>query len=101
MTFRLRILPEAREQLVTLKKEAHLGKRLKAVTAALIKLEQNPRHTSLNIHLIESFLGPDGEKIWEAYAENNTPKAYRILFFYGPERGVISIVGIIQHPDDH
>ena len=101
MIFRLKILQEAREQLVTLKKEAHLEKRLKAVTNALRKLEQNPKHPSLNVHPIQSLLGPNGEKIWEAYAENNTPGAYRIFFYFGPERGVISIVGVLSHPDYH
>lgn len=99
MTFRLNISKEAKQQLVTLKFNPHLEKRLKAVSNALKKLQENPRHPGLNVHLIDNILGPNGEKIWEAYAENNTPGAYRIFFYYGPERQMINIVSILPHPD--
>ncbi len=41
--------------------------------------------------------GPSGEPVFEAYVENNTPGAYRVMWYYGPGRGVISIVYIIPH----
>jgi mRNA-degrading endonuclease RelE of RelBE toxin-antitoxin system len=99
MTFRLKILEEAKKQIVSLKAKPYLEKRLKAVNNALKKLQENPRHPSLNVHPIDELMGPNGEKIWEAYAENNTPGAYRIFFYYGSERQMISIVSIIPHPD--
>jgi hypothetical protein len=47
----------------------------------------------------------DGTKIFEAYAQNNTPGAYRVFWHYGPDaRGVkgrisaITIVAITPHP---
>jgi len=45
-----------------------------------------------------SISGPNGEKVFEAYAENDTPGAYRILFYYGPSRGKITIYTIFPHP---
>ena len=65
MTFRLNISKEAKQQLVTLKFNPHLEKRLKAVSNALKKLQENPRHPGLNVHLIDNILGPNGEKIWK------------------------------------
>ncbi len=56
-----------------------ISKRLKAVRKTLGYLEINPRHPSLNTHKYSSFKGPNGEEIFEAYAENNTPAAYRIF----------------------
>jgi len=101
MTFNLKIMPEAKAQLAELKKDAGLEKHLKAVSGALNKLRQNPRHPGLNSHPYDSLVGPSRESIWESYAENNTPCAYRIFWFYGPERGLISVTSIVAHPDDH
>jgi len=98
MTFRLHFMPEAENQLKALKHNASLEKRYKAVKKALQHLQQNPKHPGLNIHHFTSMHGPNGEKIWEAYAENNTPGAYRIFFFYGHIRGMISILSIVSHP---
>ena len=98
MTFYLHFLPEAKSQLKALKENHAFEKRFKAVFKALQNLGKNPRHPGLNIHHFTSMSGPKGEKVWEAYAENNTPGAYRIFFFYGHEKRMISIVSIIPHP---
>lgn len=73
-------------------------KRLKSVQKALGLLETNPRHQSLHTHQYVSLSGPKNETVYEAYAENNTPAAYRIFWYYGPERGQISILAIAAHP---
>lgn len=99
MTFLLNISPTAKTQLFELKNKSAHKKRFNAVSKALKYLQTNPKHPSLNIHLFQSKQGPNGEKIWEAYAENNTPGAYRIFFYYGPEKRMISIVMIVPHPD--
>ena len=89
---------EARKQLDKLKADKGLEKRHKAVKKAISFLSSNPRHKSLRTHEFTSLKGPNGEKVFEAYAEQNTPAAYRIFFHYGPERGVISIISIMPHP---
>ena len=99
MIFRLNILPTAKEQLKELKSSPHLEKRYKAVNKAINLLKTNPRHSGLNIHPIENQRGPNGAKLWEAYAENNTPRAYRIFFYFGPEKEMISILYVVPHPD--
>jgi hypothetical protein len=43
-------------------------------------------------------IGPNGEEVFEAYAENNTPGAYRIFWVYGPGKDVITILAITAHP---
>ena len=58
----------------------------------------NLRHPSLNTHEYKNFKGPDGEKIFEAYAQQNTPGAYRVFWFYGPEPDSISVFAIVKHP---
>ncbi len=75
-----------------------LIKRSKAVQKALAYLQSNPRHPGLNTHKFTAKRGPSGEDIFEAYAENNTPGAYRLFWFYGPGKGVITIVAITAHP---
>src|SRR3972149_3678540 len=60
---------------------------LKAVRKCLAFLETNLRHPSLNTHEFRSLKGPNGEKVFEAYAQQKTPAAYRVFWYYGPERG--------------
>lgn len=96
MSFNLEFTNEARDQLKDLDKKG-LEKKLKAVRKALGYLETNPRHPALNTHKYSSLRGPDGEEIFEAYAENNTPAAYRIFWFYGPGKNKITIIAITTH----
>ena len=98
MSFFLTLTHTARQDLKELKKSAHLEKRFKAVSKALKLLADNPRHPGLQTHPYTSLCGLNGEKMFEAYAEQNTPAAYRIFFFYGHHRGEIIIVAITPHP---
>jgi hypothetical protein len=96
--FKLQFTFTAKAQLETLKKEACLKKQSKAVLKALAYLETNPRHPALNTHKYTAITGPGGEEIFEAYAENKTPAAYRIFWYYGPMKKQITIVAITPHP---
>ena len=98
MKFFLSFTPTAKANLKELKESSHLMKRFKAVSKALKFLQENPRHPSLQTHEFSSLEGPDGEKVFEAYAEQDTPAAYRIFFFYGHTKGVIVIVAVTPHP---
>ncbi|MHB8085440.1 MAG: hypothetical protein ACYDHZ_06420 [Dehalococcoidia bacterium] len=81
-----------------LEKNTSQRKRFKAVRKTIQLLASNPHHNSLQTHEYESLKGPNGEKIFEAYAEQKTPAAYRVFWFYGPGRGVITIFAITPHP---
>src|SRR6478672_8587388 len=59
---------------------------LKQVRKTLGLLETNLRHPSLQTHRFHSLHGPEGEEVFEAYAQNRTPGAYRVFFYYGPYR---------------
>lgn len=98
MSFFLSFTPTAKANLKELKETAHLQKRFKAVSKAFRFLQENPRHPSLQTHEYTSFKGPRGEKVFEAYAEQDTPAAYRIFFFYGRQKGEIVIVAVTPHP---
>lgn len=78
---------------------------LAQVRKALGYLEVDPRHPGLQTHEFTSLTGANGEKVFEAYAQNNTPGAYRIFWQYGPDEikgrkrtAVITIVAITAHP---
>ncbi len=96
--FSLEFTTEAESQLKKLAKEISLQKRHKAVLKALAYLETNPKHPGLNTHKYSSLKGFNGEEIFEAYAENNTPAAYRIFWHYGPNKKEITIIAIVAHP---
>ena len=98
MRFFLSFTPIAKANLKELKESGHLEKRFKAVSKALKFLQEHPRHPSLQTHEFTSFKGPRGEKVFEAYAEQDAPAAYRIFFVDGQERGEIVIVAITPHP---
>ena len=38
------------------------------------------------------------DKVFEAYAQNRTPGAYRVFWCYGPEAGQITVIAITPHP---
>ncbi|MGA7696716.1 MAG: hypothetical protein WCA76_16945 [Candidatus Sulfotelmatobacter sp.] len=68
-------------------------------------LETDPHHPSLNTREFTSLTGVNGEKVFEAYAQNNIPGAYRIFWHYGPDETggkkrtpVMTIVAITRHP---
>ena len=71
---------------------------LKSVRKCLGFLETNLRHPSLNTHEFRSLNGPNGEKVFEAYAQHKTSGAYRVFWYYGPKRGMITIIAITPHP---
>ena len=96
--FEIFLTDEARNQLERLKKDKGLEKRYNAVKKALHFLSENPRHKSLKTHEFTSLSGPKGEKIFEAYAEQSTLAAYRIFWYYGPDKNQITIVAITPHP---
>ncbi|GAC1665596.1 MAG: hypothetical protein PVS2B1_24520 [Candidatus Dormibacteraceae bacterium] len=74
--------------------------RFKQVAKCIQLLAANPRHPSLNTHEFDSISNPytSKEKVFEAYAQNNTPGAYRVFWCYGPTKGYITIIAITPHP---
>ena len=98
MSFRLLFTVEAEQNLITLEKDSSTRKRLKAVRKSLGYLETNPKHPSLNTHEYQTLSRQFGVKIFEAYAENKTPQAYRIFWHYGPNKNEITIIAITPHP---
>ena len=51
-------------------------------------MEVDLRHPSLNTHQYHNLKGENGEKIFEAYAQQATPGAYRIFGTMGEECGI-------------
>jgi len=98
VSFELLFTERASSQLDALESDDGLAKRLKAVRKALGMLETNPRHPGLNTHKFVSIKSPNGEEVFEAYAENKTPAAWRIFWIYGPGKNKITILAITPHP---
>jgi hypothetical protein len=96
--FRLEWTDEAKGIYNLLKGDASQEKRYKAVKKTIGFLAKNPRHNSLQTHEYFSLKGPNVEKVFEAYAEQKTPAAYRVFWYYGPSRGIITIFTITSHP---
>jgi hypothetical protein len=105
MNRELRFTPAAEEALRDLERQPHQESLLRQVRKTLALLETNPRHPSLQTHKFRSFHGPNGEEVFEAYVQNQTPGAYRVFFHYGPDRiegkqrvAVLTIVAVTPHP---
>ncbi len=98
MNFKIKWFSEADKNLTELENDPSLSNQLKAVRKALGYMETNIRHSALQMHKFSSLQGPNGEDVFEAYAQNNTPGAYRIFWYYGPGKGEITIVAITPHP---
>ena len=96
--FELIFTPQADSDLREIENEPSKKDILKAVRKTLGFMETNLRHPSLNTHEFNSLKGPNGEKVFEAYVQQKTLAAYRIFWYYGPDRKQITIVAITPHP---
>jgi len=72
----------------------------KQVHKTLSLLQSNPKHPGLQTHEYASIENPydKKQKVFEAYAQNKTPGAYRIFWCYGPGKKEITIIAITPHP---
>ena len=69
--FELLFAPQADADLKELENNPAKKAVLKAVRKTLGFMEVNLRHPSLNTHEYHSLKGPNGEKVFEAYAQQN------------------------------
>lgn len=98
MSFTLYFTDTAIDNLRELKNDKGKKRFFNAVKKALKLLENDPNYPSLRTHPFHSLSGYEGEKIFECYAQNKTPNAYRIFFIYGPKKKEITIISIVPHP---
>lgn len=89
---------DADQDMQELKSDPSKSPVAKAVVKSLKFMMSNLKHPSLRTHKYDEMIGPDGEEIFESYAQNNTPGAYRIFWYYGPGRKQITVVAITPHP---
>jgi hypothetical protein len=105
MVRKIRFTQTASAQYAALDKSPSNAGLLQQVRKAIGHLETDPQHPSLKTHEFTSLSGIGGEKVFEAYAQNNTPGAYGIFWHYGPDEikgekriPVITVIAITPHP---
>lgn len=98
MDFDILFTSQADSDLTELENDNSKNNVVKAVKKTLGLMQTNLKHPSLNTHEYSSLSGPLGEKVFEAYAQNKTPGAFRIFWYYGPDKKQITIVAITKHP---
>ncbi len=102
----LRFKPAANEEYDKLKSSPALKGILKQVNKTLGYLETNLKSKSLQTHEFESLTKRYGIKIFEAYAQQDTPGAYRVYWHYGDDEldkngkriAIITVIDILPHP---
>ena len=99
MSFKLLYTPKVEIQVKELKENKSLSKRFRAVKKAFKNLSNDPFYPGLRSKPYTSLIGPNRAKVYESYAENKTPRAYRIFWYYGPSKGQITIISVVPHPD--
>lgn len=72
----------------------------KLMGKAMRLIATDPRYPGLQTHEIAALSKRYGMKVWQSYLEKNTPRAGRIFWVYGPEKGDITIIGLEPHPED-
>jgi hypothetical protein len=98
MKFKLNYSDEAKSQFLELENNPDKNRQYKAVAKTLGLMQINLRHTSLNTHKFDTIFSPFGNEVFESYAQNRTPGAYRIFWCYGPHRAELYIIAITPHP---
>ena len=104
----LRFTPTADEKLEEIENDPALKGVVKQVRKTLGYLETNLQAKSLQSHEFESLTKRYKRKIFEAYAQQNTPGAYRVFWHYGDDEidkdgnrtPIITVLDITQHPQD-
>lgn len=96
--FQIMYTRSAEDELVSLRTSPSKKAIFKAVYKSLSIMRTNLRHPSLHTHKYDEITGPNGEEVFESYAQNKTPGAYRIFWFYGPGKKKITVVAITPHP---
>jgi len=98
--FELVFTASAQRELERLERIPRYEGLVKQVKKSLGYLQHNPKHPSLQTHPYTSIENPYNpkEKVFEAYAQNKTPSAYRIFWCYGPNKGQLTIIAITPHP---
>ena len=103
----LRFKPTAAEQLRRIESDPALKGVLKQVRKTLGYLGTNLRAKSLQTHKFESLTMRYKRDVFEAYAQQDTPGAYRVFWHYGDDEidkngkriPIITIVAITPHPE--
>lgn len=98
MRFELLFTDDAKDEMLELMHKKDKKAVFKAVSKVLGLMETDLRHPSLNTHKYDALEGPNGEEVFESYAQNRTPDAYRIFWHYGPGKGKITILEVCPHP---
>lgn len=96
MPFRLGLVHQVEETLDGL--AARDRRKYRRVVKCFALLEQDSTYPGLNSHPYQNLKGPLGEQIWESYVENNTPSAWRVWWYYGPDQGEITVFDLGPHP---
>ena len=102
----LRFTPTADEKRKKIENDPALKGVLKQVRKTLGYLETNLRAKSLQTHKFESLTRRYKREVFEAYVQQDTPGAYRVLWHYGNDEidkngkriPIITVVDIIPHP---
>ncbi len=98
MKFKLQFTEEADDQLTQLEQNRAKKGVIKQIKKVLGYMETNLKHPSLKTHKFDEIPSPFGGDVFETYAQNKTPGAYRIFWVYGPLKGEITILTITPHP---
>lgn len=96
--FRLKYTDLAKQQFKELQKDKSKAVYYKAVGKALARMQMDLRHPTLNTHEFGQLSRDKGYKVFESYAQNHAPGAYRIFWRYGPGKDEIEIITITPHP---
>jgi hypothetical protein len=96
MVFRLAFTSQAIASLEYLRNND--PKKYKKVQKTLGLMQTNLRHQSLNTHRYDAYQGFEGQDVFESYVENRTPGAFRVFWYYGLGKGIITVIAITPHP---
>ncbi len=96
--FRLKFTDLAKTQLANLAQGRSKHIQYKAVGKALAFMELDLCHPGLCTHEYFELSKSIIYKVFESYAQNRTPGAYRIFWRYGAEKNQIIVLSITPHP---
>jgi hypothetical protein len=97
MAYEIYYTGEAEANLRQLKNQGRFDK-LKKIKSTVKKLKIDPKHPGLHTHKNNSIKNFKSQDTFQSYVENKTPGAFRIFWYWGPEKNEITIFAITPHP---
>lgn len=94
--FELVITAKVEKAMRSVKSDKRRSRRIATTLAHLA--DEGPEYPSLQSHRFDALDKEIGETVWESWVESAVQDAWRVWWYFGPEKGQITVFLLGPHP---